>query len=56
MYAYDSHILDYIYTKIVWGFQFGSMDHGIVVPGLGGTATGYHAHGPIISVLFPAQI
>ena len=29
-----SHILDMIYDRIVWGFQF-SVDHGIVVPGLG---------------------
>ena len=29
-----SHILDMIYDRIVWDFQF-SVDHGIVVPGLG---------------------
>ena len=34
------------WTRIVWGFQFSSVDHDIVVPGLGGTVSGCHARLP----------
>ena len=46
MYPYKSHILDKLYTRIVWGFQFSSMDHAIVVPVFGGEVSGYHARPP----------
>ena len=46
IYSYYSHILDRLYTRIVWGFQFSIMDHAIVVPGFGGTVSRYHARPP----------
>ena len=57
LYTCYSHILDNIYTRIVWGFQFSSMDHGIVVPGFGGTVSGYHSRSPynISSFFCPIQ-